>query len=332
MQDERRTVTYFPFAHLPQCEMVVKPRWVRALSDFHRPGSTAPRPPTYQQRRFVILETSWATMENAKEYLAGHIPGAIHLDTDEIENGYPCWRLRSVAELQRVIGAHGIDPRTTVIVYSHQLIAAARVWWVLRYAGVADVRLLNGGLAAWTAAGYTTETRASTPRPAKFMARPRVETLAVTAQVRARDDRAILADTRSREEFAGEIAGYDYVHFKGRIPGALHIGNADDSSCLYSNTDGTLRDPTAVQAMWRQSGLEMSGREIIFYCGNGWRSSLAYLHAWLLGHARIRNYSDGWIGWSAISSQCACQDRRPARPAATAHAQPCCFRERGANA
>jgi 3-mercaptopyruvate sulfurtransferase SseA len=292
----------FPFAGAPRYEAVVLPGWVKALLDFHTPGNGAKRPPTYRNNRFVILETSWAKAAEAKEYRAGHLPGALHLNTDELENGYPRWRLRPVADLQRVLGALGITPATTVIVYSHQTIAAARVWWVLKYAGVADVRLLNGGFAAWSAAGYRGETLVNTPRPVAFSARAQAELLATTAYVRSqlRAGHTRLADARSREEYRGEISGYSYVDFKGRIPGAIHIGNADDAAYLYTNRDGTLRALAEVQALWEQAGIRNDERELIFYCGSGWRSSLAFLHAWLMGYRKIRNYSDGWAGWSTV--------------------------------
>lgn len=285
-----------------RAEVIVSPAWVRDLTDFHQPGGRAPRPPGYSGNRYVIIETSWDEKGKIKDYLAGHIPGAIHLNTDELENGYPRWRLRSVRELSRVIGAHGITSETTVVVYGKQLTAAARVWWILSYAGVADVRLLNGGLAAWMAAGYPVETGINTPQRVKFTARPRAQWLATTEYVgaRSRDRQAILADARSREEYVGEISGYDYMDFKGRIPGAVAIGNADDEARAYASADGSLRDLAEVRALWEQMGIVNDQREVIFYCGSGWRSSLTFLYAWALGFDRIRNYSDGWAGWSTV--------------------------------
>ena len=287
-------------AQTMRAEAIVAPAWVKAVLDFHQAGAV--RPAGYRSQRCVILEASWAKAADAKDYRAGHLPGAIHLNTDEFENGYPTWHLRSVRELQRVIGAHGITPSTTVIVYSQQTIAAARAWWVLHYAGVTDVRLLNGGMRAWTAAGYPVETAVNTPRPAKFVARPRMAALATMAYVSARvhDQKAILADARSQKEFVGEISGYDYMEFKGRLPTAINIGDADDAARLYVNADGSLRPADEISAWWAKTGLTNDGREVIFYCGSGWRSSLTFLYAWVLGFDKVRNYSDGWGGWSTV--------------------------------
>jgi thiosulfate/3-mercaptopyruvate sulfurtransferase len=283
-----------------RAESVVSPGWVKALLDFQK--GAGPRPAGYRNERFVILETSWASLAEARDYHAGHLPGAIHLNTDELENGYPRWLLRPVPELHRVIGARGITPRTTVIVYGRQTVAAARVWWVLQYAGVSDVRLLDGGLSAWTAEGYLVETTGNAPQPVTFTAKVHTEWVATTNYVKAhfRERQTLLADSRSRAEYLGERSGYEYLDFKGRIPRAVHVGDADDAARLYVKPNGALRDVNEIRALWEQAGLITDGREVIFYCGSGWRSSLAFLYAWLMGFERIRNYSDGWAGWSTV--------------------------------
>ena len=257
-----------------------------------------------QQRRLVVIEASWTPSSlAATDYDAGHIPGAIHLNTDELETGYPRWRLRPVTELHAVLGKVGLGPETNVVVYGRQTIAAARVWWVLYYAGVRDVRLLNGGYAAWRRAGYKGETARNTPMPAQFQARVREEALASTGYVRARlgQRETVLADVRSRDEFLGNKSGYEYLDRKGRLPGSLPAENADDEAAVYQHRDGTLRSVKEIRRLWEQRGLLRSGgAELIFYCGSGWRSSLAYLYALSMGLTRIRNYSDGWAGWSTL--------------------------------
>ncbi|MBP6822747.1 MAG: sulfurtransferase, partial [Acidobacteria bacterium] len=253
---------------LPRSETIVSPQWVKALLDFQASRGKTARPAHYFNNRVVILEASWAKPEKAKDYLAGHIPSAIHLNTDNVENGYPRWLLRPVNELHEVIGRLGITPETTVVVYSKQTIAAARIWWVLMYAGVSDVRFLNGGVEAWTAAGFPAETAIGTPQPVTFSAKVREDFLATTDYVCAHlgKNNVQLADVRSREEFVGQISGYDYINFKGRLPGSINIGNADDSARLYQNPDGTLRNLDEIQTMWNQAGVEKNG-EVIFYCG-----------------------------------------------------------------
>lgn len=248
--------------------------------------------------RLVVAEASWAPASEARDYREGHIPGAIPINTDVFENGSPQWRLRPVSELHAALGELGITPDATVVVYGKQTIAAARVWWVMEYAGVKDVRYLDGGLAAWKRAGHPVETAPVVLPRTQFAAAAREQVLATTAYVRAHPE-AVLVDVRSGKEFTGEVSGYSYLDAKGRIPGAVPAGDADDSARVYQNEDGTLRSADEIRRHWQKAGI-LRGSEIIFYCGGGWRSSLAFLHARAMGLKAIRNYSDGWSGWSTI--------------------------------
>lgn len=273
----------------PHPEVIVSAEWLRdALA--RAQGEARP----------VVLNASWSEDGVAREYLSGHLPGALHLDTDRLETGFPRWALRTLPELQQVIGELGVGPEDTVVVYGERSIAAARAWWVLMYAGVHDVRYLDGGLSAWRAAGLPAQTAANTPTPRLFSARAREDFLISTDEVRRRlqDPSLQLADTRGWAEFNGLTSGYDYAAFAGRIPQAVAVGNADDSAEIYQDAAGRLRDPQAVLARWREEGLDPGTHELVFYCGTGWRSSLTFLYAYALGLPRIRNYSDGWLGWS----------------------------------
>jgi thiosulfate/3-mercaptopyruvate sulfurtransferase len=305
-QVEPGAAPHFPARDVPRFEGLVSVSWLKAVLDHHDPALRAPRPPTYRQERFVVLEASWATLEAAKDYHAGHIPGAIHFNTDDLETGSPRWRLREVEDLHRVFGQAGITPETCVIVHGRRLIAAARVWWALKYAGVSDVRILDGGFEAWRAAGYPVETTIRKLRPVSFAGPVAPGMLATTEYVHERlgSSDVWLADVRSEAEFRGRSSGYAYLDAVGRIPGAVHAGDADDGARLYVRGDGRLRAPAEILEHWRRQGIvpaaagERLEREVIFYCGGGWRSSLAFFHAWLLGFENIRNYSDGWSGWS----------------------------------
>jgi 3-mercaptopyruvate sulfurtransferase SseA len=289
-----------------QSEVIITPAWVDTLQKFHA-KKIAMRPATFKNKYFVILETGWGKLSEAKNYLAGHIPGALYLNTDECENGYPRWHLKSVNELQTVIGNLGITRDTTVIVYSHQTIAAARIWWILNYAGVSDVRILDGGFAAWQASGFTSETKINLPQPAKFHVQPRLHWLATTAYVQEHFDKVWLADTRSAAEYRGEVSGYDYLQQRGRIPSAIAIGDADDKALLYQTMDGKFLPPAEIATRWKRAGINSSNnkfeREVVFYCGSGWRSSITFLYAYILGYKNIRNYSDSWSGWSTTYTQ-----------------------------
>lgn len=296
----------FPYPDVPNYQGLVSVRWVKQLIDHEQTGAAAPKPETYEQERFVILEASWAPLEEAKDYLAGHLPGAIHFNTDLIENGYPQWRLKEIPELQQVLGQSGITPTTTVVIYSEKLIAAARIWWVCKYAGVHDVRIMDGGIDAWRAAGYPLEHEISQPVPTEFQGPAQLQMLATTDYVKQRmgDKSMLVADVRSRDEFVGRTSGYSYLDAKGRIPAAVHLGDADDDAHHYLLRTGHLRSPSDLLTRWQAAGIELQAdhrqfeQEVVFYCGGGWRSSVSYFYAWLMGFDNIRNYSDGWSGWS----------------------------------
>ncbi len=300
---------------------VVNPSWVSTVIDYHKPGSSTEAPAEYpydRNHKYLIFETQWGSFEDMAQgwannsYLVGHIPGAIHSNSDTYENGAPRWFLLPDEELKTALGGMGITEETTVIVYSDSRIFAARLWWILKYAGVNDVRFLNGGYEMWLAAGYTGETTINYPVPATFNGSPRSEYLATTAYTFSRyenTDATFLADVRSKDEYDGLVSGYSYLNAKGRIPNSIWAQNGDDGSSAYNDADGTLRSYTEVRDLWKSIGLTSTGsatlfgKEAIFYCGSGYRSSLAFLYAYLMGYENIRNYSNGWEDWSTTYTQ-----------------------------
>jgi thiosulfate/3-mercaptopyruvate sulfurtransferase len=99
-------------------------------------------------------------------------------------------------------------------------------------------------------------------------------------------------DVRSTAEYRGEVSGYGYLQRAGRIPGAVHAGIGPLTALLGRG------DVAGIGDYWRECGVDFRRREgVIFYCGSGWRSSVACLAAARLG-VQARNYSNGWCGWS----------------------------------
>lgn len=327
--------TTLPMEKAPNYATAVYPAWVKKLIDYHQPGSTTPAPPEYpydRNHKYLIFETQWGSFEDMQNgwadnsYLQGHIPGAIHSNSDIYENGFPRWFLLPDAELQAAVGSMGITPDTTVVVYSNSTIFAARLWWILKYAGVTDVRFLNGGSQQWAAGGYPVETTINNPVPTTFTAPVHAPSLATTAYVAANYANTAatqLVDVRSGSEHVGMISGYGYLVNKGRIPGAVWANDADDASLLYRDGDGTLRSYSEIRELWSSLGIRSTvsptllDKEAIFYCGGGYRSSLTYLYAYLMGYTNIRNYSDGWAGWSTTYTEDPAYVKDPANPGST---------------
>jgi thiosulfate/3-mercaptopyruvate sulfurtransferase len=195
------------------------------------------------------------------------------------------------------------------------MMAAARIIWALLYAGVGRVWLLDGGLDAWLASGRETSFHiesaaeiADTDGHAPLECSPwpvRRDLLATTAEVYevSKSGRAgsKLVDVRGRGEWDGtQEHHYTFFSKAGHIPTAEYQGDWDN--LVDTGTQRLAPMLNAVAQRWRELGIldsqvEAGSTALIFYCGTGWRSSIALLVALLLG-LRAKNYDDGFYGWS----------------------------------
>jgi thiosulfate/3-mercaptopyruvate sulfurtransferase len=250
------------------------------------------------ERDQVVLEVGYGPPDRNE-----HIPHSIWLDTNDIESDTRCWKLVRNCELLARFAQHGISRYSTVVV-SGETLAAARVSWALSYAGVREVKILDGGFRRWTAETRSVVHGWSAPR--------RLESFGASAPAAAsaratRQDveeiihsgKAMLADVRSRDEHEGATSGYPYIRKKGRIPGSVFARGGPDVNHLadYTHDDGRFLEPERVDRMWRELGI--AGR-VCFYCGTGWRASVAYLFARWLGFAHASVYDGGWFDWTAL--------------------------------
>jgi thiosulfate/3-mercaptopyruvate sulfurtransferase len=219
----------------------------------------------------------------AEQFAAGHLSGALHLDlwgvslidTSEAPLRAFMWMIGHLFSLR------GVTPERPVVVYEKDSgMRAARVFWFLEYLGHPDARVLDGGIAAWTAAGRPTTTVAVAPVPSTWHGTPDPDRL-------GRPGVAIV-DTRSDAEYYGEA-----VRAKrgGAIPGAAHVEWAStlDATGKFKPTD-TLR------AMYEGAGITPD-REILTYCQGGYRAAHADLALRKLGYPRVRNYTGSWKEW-----------------------------------
>jgi len=267
------------------------------------------RPETFEQgKKIKLIEASWG--EEKTSYTKGHIPTTFHINTDRVEpptpTEPPMWILADDATLGKLALEVGVTKNDTVIVTSEEPLAAYRVATALRYTGVDDVRVLNGGTLAWVMAGYTLETERHDPVPATNFGglvpgHPEViDTMAETKAGLAAPDRFVLVDNRTWKEHIGEISGYSYHDKKGRIPGAIYgyAGKKDSYGMeYYRNPDKTMRNAKEFLALWHEQGIDTS-KHLSFMCGSGWRVAEIYTYADVYGLDDIGIFSDGWIGWS----------------------------------
>jgi thiosulfate/3-mercaptopyruvate sulfurtransferase len=221
------------------------------------------------------------------------------------------WNLYPDQYLLPAIAFMGIDKNTTVVVYSKSASAGARIVWMLLYAGVTDVRLLDGGKNAWSQAGYQLETNANIRIPVPYFdpddpgrvtaihPEYKVDVPFVRDVVNGAAPHALMVDIRTWGEYTGATAPYSYIPTSGRIPGAVwgKAGSGTSGMQDYVNDDGTLKSLPDIYRFWQEQGIT-SDKHLNFYCGTAWRSSLAWFFGYLTGFSEISNFDGSWFQWS----------------------------------
>ncbi len=249
-----------------------------------------------QRQTPASLVGEWRVLEvgcdHGAAYRSRHIAGAGYIDTHEVES-LPLWNVVPPDTLRTVLARHGLRFDTQIILYGRQNYAAERLAHILLYAGVQNVRLLDGGWQCWQQAGLAHVAGSPpmvTPGFGASPAQPQLlRNLAQTRALRQRGD-TVLVSVRSWAEFSGAVSGYDYIAAAGDIPGA-RWGHAEGTSQYihaYHNPDGTLRPPQEIAALWAKEAI-CAAQSVVFYCGTGWRASLAFLVtvAWVAGYRRV---------------------------------------------
>ena len=231
-----------------------------------------------------------------EQYLQGHVPGAVFADLEGEFAGHGApsdgrHPLPDDAALEEAARRWGIRAGQPVVVYDDsRSLPASRAWWALRRAGIADVRLLDGGLAAWRAAGGALEAGAVVPdRGDVVLLRPGAAGILTTDQVAEWE--GILLDARAPERFRGEIEPIDPV--AGHIPGARNLPIAD-----LLEPDGRFRSPERIAAAFAAVGAEAGGgTPIAAYCGSGVTAAQLALAGAIIGR-EVTVFPGSWSAWS----------------------------------
>lgn len=267
------------------------------------------KPETFENSKNIkIVEASWG--EEKTSYAKGHIPTSFHINTDEIEppalEPPMMWMLADDKTLAKLALKYGFTKEDTVIVTGAEPMAAYRVATVLRYIGVKDVRVLNGGTLSWTMAGYeleTTSNKAKSNTDFGGIIPGNPDVIDTMKEVRAglkTQGQFTLVDNRTWDEYIGESSGYSYHDKKGRVPGSVfgYAGKTDSYSLdYYRNIDKTMRNANEFLELWKKQEIDTT-KHLSFMCGSGWRVAEIYTYANVVGIEDISIFSDGWIGWS----------------------------------
>ena len=304
-EDER-----LPVELLPKYRQLVHVDWLRDVLA----GGSPEAPPA---ERHLLFHVNFGVPE---EYEENHIPGALYLDTNWLEDSSD-WNRRSPAELEAALLRLGITHDTTVILYGRDTegnanekwpgrragqIAAARAALILTYAGVEDVRLLDGGFDHWVQAGNEIETTLREPSPvtafgASIPVRPDVIVdIDEAKEILADPATAALVSVRTWREHIGEVSGYNYIEPAGRIAGDVWGNCGTDAYHMqhYRNVDNTMRAYPEIAANWESAGITPD-KWVAFYCGTGWRASETWFYALLMDWKHVAVYDGGWYEWSS---------------------------------
>ncbi|WP_084963831.1 sulfurtransferase [Thermoactinospora rubra] len=245
----------------------------------------------------TVLDVRWRLggPPGAEAYREGHLPGAVFcdLDADLAAPPGPAGRhpLPEAGAFQEAMRRLGVRGSRTVVVYDDaDSTAAARAWWTLRYFGHPDVRVLDGGLRAWVAAGLPLTKETPPVAPGDFVARPGGMPVldADGAAALARD--GVLLDARAAERYRGEVEPIDPV--AGHIPGAVSApttGNVD--------AEGRFLPPARLRSRFASLGVG-EGVRAGAYCGSGVTAAHEVLALHLAG-VPAALYVGSWSNWVA---------------------------------
>jgi len=260
----------------------------------------------------VIIDTSFDladTDAGEASWRAGHLPGSFYLHLDRDLSGpktgpdgtfrgrHP---LPERAVFATTLARCGITPEAQVVVLDRQgAMFAARLWWMLRWMGHADVAVLDGGVAAWTAAGGVLTAEATPPAPATapYPERPALVRTVNADELAARLGRVPVLDARAGERFRGEVEPLDRA--AGHIPGALNRFFKDNLDAA----SGRFKPAPQLRAEFTPLLGTQGAAATVHQCGSGataCHNLLAMEHAGLVGSAL---YPGSWSEWSADPSR-----------------------------
>ncbi|MGH3695903.1 MAG: sulfurtransferase [Pseudonocardiaceae bacterium] len=264
---------------------VITPHELVALLD-------GPEPPTVADVRWSLTGPPGRV-----DYRAGHLPGAVYLDVDADLAGPPGsggrHPLPFVAALQAALRAAGVHASTPVIAYdAADGSVAARLWWLLRWAGHPAVAVLDGGIAAWRAAGLPVTVEIPRPQVGTFTVRSGGMPVLDAAQAATLARNGVLLDARAAPRYRGEVEPVDPR--AGHIPGATSAPSSE-----LTDLQGRWLPPSRLRELAHRWGV--AGTDIGAYCGSGINACAVVLGLELAGVTPFGRpaalYAGSWSQW-----------------------------------
>lgn len=239
-----------------------------------------------EARKFVVLDA-----RDMKKFEAGHVPGARWVDHADWAKSFGSGD--DAESWSKRIGALGIDADAKVIVYDdiHSK-DAARIWWMLKYWGVTDARLLNGGWVGWEKGQHPVEKGSMNVKPVAFKATAARDRLATMDELLKSlpGGKLQVVDARSENEFCG----IDAMKNKraGAMPGAKQLEWID----LLVKETHRFKKPAELQKLFDDAGIKLAGPTVT-HCQSGGRAAVMAYGLELMGAKDVRNYYKSWTEW-----------------------------------
>ena len=227
----------------------------------------------------------------AADYKQVHLPGAVNVPHMELysepaTNGY----LKSVAEIATYLGSKGISESKTIVLYDEGSGKySGRVYWILKYLGAPNVKILDGQMKGWRAARKPVTRTPVSVKAATFTPNVQKNVIATTAQVKAA--KGVIVDVRAPEEYNGTDEG---TIKKGHVPNAVNFEFSqvmDDASIMKS--------PEELAKLFKAKGIT-ADKEVILYCKTSVRAGIVYFTLTdMLNYKNVKVYDEAFFGWQS---------------------------------
>ena len=266
--------------------------------------------------KVILVDVGWGNMEESNYLSIGHVPGAIHINTDSYERPHVYvpekrsdyareWRLIPLEQFRdEVCTQHGISKDSTVIITGGTTDAQGRLGFMLRSVGV-KTYIMSGALTAWTYNGYELEKENKTIPVA--VAEFGSDTIAAPNEILWMDDakkiqageiEGQLIDSRGKEEYDGKSTGYGYHDLAGHIEGSLWCPQrTDEEGEFFENVDTTPRTQKTMLKQLEKHDVDTS-KLMVFFCGDSWGAAKISYWAQSVDIENIIQWGNGWIPWS----------------------------------
>ena len=235
---------------------------------------------------------------NVKDYKKVHIEGAVNIwHKDMYKDGEIKGLLKSSSKLAKLFGKQGISEKKTIVVYDEgKNKASGRLYWVFKYLGCKNVKLLNGGLKSWRGERNPLTKKATKIKAATFVPKVNKEIIVSMKYIKQhlKDSKVVIVDARSKDEYSGKKGE---IARKGHIPGAIEF----EFKKLF-NKKGVIKPKAELEKLTKAAGIT-SNKEIILYCETSVRAGIVFMVLKsILKYPKVKVYDGAFYEWSADAS------------------------------